>query len=159
MAARLKEAMVPAPAGTIADTLLAETLPVVVNRRLDGRFLGLAEPLEADAVLTAFPAVVVVRFRSQRREEDQLVATGLALALEAAQDWPVDMGCVVRGDFVDGHPVVRRDLFVIDDELRQQFIELRNEKARLAQEEIDPGLPGECPADCPFWQSCHGGGR
>ncbi len=138
-----------------ADALVALALPVTVGWRAEARYLGLAAPVEADGVLQPLLAVAVMRFRPPRAE-DRLVATGLALALEAVHEWPVDIGLVVSGGFVDGLPTVRRELFVIDDELRQQFIEQRDEKARLVQEEIDPGPAEACPEDCPFWRTCHG---
>lgn len=156
IAARVAEAAATQPQAS-ADALVALALPVTVGWRAEARYLGLATPLEADGVLQPVLAVAVMRFRPPRAE-DRLVATGLALALEAVHDWPVDVGLVVSGGFADGLPTVRRELFMIDDELRQQFIELRDEKARLVQEEIDPGLPQTCPEDCPFWRTCHGGG-
>jgi CRISPR-associated protein Csa1 len=181
LAARIGEAAAAQP-GATADSLVALAAPVTVGRRVDGRFLGLVGRLEADGVLGPALIVTVLRFGPARpadrlvtasgscgwprlpqfgpaRPADRLVTTGLALALEAAHDVPVELGCVTYGGFVDGHLCVERDLHVIDDELRQQFIEARDEKARLVQEEIDPGLPGACPADCPYGTVCHEGVR
>lgn len=156
-ATRVAEAAATHPqAGT--DALVALALPVTVGWRLEARYLGLATPLEVDGVLQPLLAVAVLRFRPPRAE-DRLVATGLALALEAAHEWPVDVGLVVSGGFANGLPTVRHELFVIDDELRQQFIEQRDEKARLVQEEIDPGVAEDCPEECPFWRTCHGAAR
>lgn len=157
LAARIGEAAAAQP-GATADTLAALAAPVTVGRRVDGRFLGLAGRLEADGVLG--PALIVTALRfGPARPADRLLTTGLALALEVAHDVPVDLGCVTYGGFVDGHLSVVRDLHVIDDELRQQFIEARDEKARLVQEEIDPGRPGACPDACPYRTMCHEGVR
>lgn len=157
IAARVAEVMAVHPQAN-ADALVALAIPVVVGWRAEARYLGLAAPVEADGVLQPLLAVTVLCFRPPRAE-DRLVATGLALALEAVHEWPVDVGLVVSGGFADGLPTVRRELFVIDDELRQQFIEQRDEKARLVQEEIDPGVAEACPEDCPFWRTCHGAAR
>lgn len=157
MAARINEAVAAQP-GATADTLVALAVPVTVGRRIDGRFLGLAGRLEADGVVGPAPVVTALRFGAAR-PTDRLVTTGLALALEATHDVPVEFGCVTYGGFVAGHLWVKRDLHVIDDELRQQFIEARDEKARLVQEEIDPGLPAVCPEECPYWAVCHGSVR
>lgn len=157
LAARIGEAAAAQPdAG--ADALVALVAPVTVGRRVDGRFLGLTDRLEADAVLGPAPLVTMVRF-GPARPSDRLLTTGLALALEATHDAPVDLGCLTYGRFADGLLSVTRDLHVIDDELRQQFIEARDEKARLVQEEIDPGLPDACPDTCPFRPICHEGLR
>jgi len=43
-------------------------------------------------------------------------------------------------------------IHIIDDELRQWFIEERDEKMRMIYEEIDPGL-GECYNYCPIFCS------
>jgi CRISPR-associated protein Csa1 len=157
LAARIAEAAAAQPGATV-DTLAALAVPVTVGRRADGRFLGLAGRLEADGVLGPALIVTVVRF-GPARAADRLLTTGLALVLEAAHEVPVDVGCVTYGGFVDGHLTVRRDLHLIDDELRQEFIEARDEKARLVQEEIDPGLPGVCPEECGYRPICHEGVR
>jgi hypothetical protein len=62
---------------------------------------------------------------------------------------------VVYARFVHGRVVVERDFHLIGDELRQMFVEERDEKARMASEELDPGLPGVCPRTCPYLRTCH----
>ncbi len=47
-----------------------------------------------------------------------------------------------------GRVTVERDLHVIGDELRQLFIEARDERTRLVEEGIDPGLCVECNDGC-----------
>ena len=55
----------------------------------------------------------------------------------------------------DGHVVVERDFHVLGDELRQWFIDERDEKGRMVELELDPGVADECPDGCPYWSVCH----
>lgn len=51
--------------------------------------------------------------------------------------------------------MIERDYHLIGDELRQRFVKERDEKMRLAAEELDPGLPAVCPRTCPYLATCH----
>ena len=62
---------------------------------------------------------------------------------------------MVHVRFVGGRVVVERDFHIIGDELRQMFIEERDEKMRVVAEEVDPGLPAACPSSCPHLATCH----
>jgi CRISPR-associated protein Csa1 len=77
------------------------------------------------------------------------------VVLESLFEKPVDVGCVVYARFMNGRVVIERDFHLIGDELRQMFIEERDEKARLVAEELDPGLPAACPPTCPCLRTCH----
>lgn len=137
-----------------ADALAMLAMPVGVEIKLDGRFLGLSEHLAADAI--AFPDLTVLDLKFGPRESfHRLTTTGYALVLESLFERPVDVGCVVYARFMNGRVVIERDFHLIGDELRQMFIEEREEKARLVAEEIDPGLPAVCPSTCPYLRRCH----
>ena len=139
-----------------ADALAMLALPVNVEIKLDGRFLGLSEHLAADAI--AFPDVAVLDLKFGPRESfHRLTTAGYALVLESLFEKPIDVGCIVYARFVNGRVVIDRDFHIIGDELRQMFVEERDEKARLVAEEIDPGLPEVCPRTCPYLRTCHGG--
>lgn len=136
-----------------ADALAMLALPVGVEVKLDGRFLGLSEHLAADAI--SFPDVAVLDLKFGPRETfHRLTTTGYALVLESLFDRPVDVGCVVYSRFMNGRIIVERDFHLIGDELRQMFVEERDEKARLVTEELDPGLPAVCPRSCPYLRTC-----
>lgn len=136
------------------DGLVAAALPVIVEHKFDGSALGLSAHLSCDALSHAEPLVLDVKF-DERRDFHRLYPTGYALAMEAAFEYPVNVGCVVYGRWQGERLLIERDLFLIDEALRQRFIEERDEKARLVFEEIDPGVAPSAPADCPFYHICH----
>ena len=135
------------------DALAAWALPVVVEQRLDGRFLGLSSHLSADAFAFGEPMIADVKF-GERRPFHRLTTTGYALVLESLTEMPIDIGCVVYPSFVDGQLRLERDFHRIDDELRQWFVEARDERMRLVEEGIDPGKPAACAPDCPYATFC-----
>ena len=135
------------------DALAAWALPVVVEQRLDGRFLGLSSHLSADAFAFGEPMIADAKF-GPRQPFHRLTTTGYALVLESLTEMPIDIGCVVYAAF-DGRQLhLERDFHRIDDELRQWFVEARDERMRLVEEGIDPGRPATCPADCPHAAIC-----
>lgn len=149
------EALLARQPGMSADALAAAALPFTAGRYLDGRYLGLATHIPVDAV--GFPEPVVFSLRyGERQPWHRLAPAGHALLLEGLHEAPVNLAGVVYLDVADGQIRVERDLFLIDDELRQNFIDIRDERARLVEGEIDPGLPDECPDSCPVLAYCHG---
>lgn len=140
------------------DSLVATALPVVVEQSLDGTYLGLSPHLSTDAFSWSEPMVVDLKFGASRPFH-RLYTTGYALVMESIYEQPVDLGCVVYASFHDGRVLIERDFHVIDDELRQWFIEARDERARIVEEEIDPGLPPESPQSCPYYYVCRQNGR
>lgn len=136
------------------DSLVALALPVVVEQKLDGSFLGLSSHLSSDAFLFSEPMILDVKF-GERRDFHRLATTGYALVMESIYEYPINVGCVVYPSFRGRQVLVERDFHLIDDELRQWFIEERDERMRMVEEELDPGLAGECYELCPYWQVCH----
>ena len=136
------------------DSLVNLALPVIVEQKLDGTFLGLSPHLSVDAFVWSEPMVLDVKF-GRKEPFHRLSATGYALVMESIYEYPVNLGCLAYVSFADGRVLVERDFHVIDDELRQWFIEARDERARLVEEEIDPGLPEKCRVSCPYYRECH----
>lgn len=136
------------------DGLASMAVPVTVEQRLDGRFLGLSAKLAVDAFHLAEPMVMDIKF-GEPRSFHRLTTAGYALVLESLYEHPVTLGCIVYPRYRDGRWSIERDFHLIGDELRQAFIESRDERARLVEEEIDPGLPEECPKNCSFLKTCH----
>lgn len=137
------------------DSLVAQALPVVVEQKLNGRFLGLSGMLSTDALTYSEPIVVDLKF-GPRRDFYRLATAGYALVLEALHDFPVDIGCIVYAQYKHGRWMVERDLHIIGDELRQRFIEERDEKMRLVYEELDPGRVNDCRVECAYAADCVG---
>jgi len=138
------------------DSLVALAIPVVVEQKLDGSFLGLSHNLSADAFTFSEPMVLDLKF-GEPRDFHRLGTTGYGLVMEALHEYPVNVGCVIYVEFRENRVVIRKDFHLIDDELRQWFIEERDERMRMIYEEVDPGLPPECYPDCPFTVTCRGG--
>ncbi len=136
------------------DALVALALPITVEQRLDGTFLGLSPHLSADAFNFAEPMIMDVKFGKPEKFH-RLGTTGYAMVMESLYEYPVDIGCIVYGVFRDGALIIERDFHIIDDELRQWFIDERDEKMRIVEEEIDPGLAAVCPHTCPCRKACY----
>ncbi len=137
-----------------ADSLVALALPIVVEHKLNGSFLGLSPYLSTDAFVFSEPMVVDLKF-GPRQPFDRLTTAGYALVMESVHECPIDLGCIVYVRFKGDRVLIERDFHAIDDELRQWLIEARDHKARLVEEEIDPGRPAECYDQCHYWRACH----
>lgn len=136
------------------DSLVSLALPVVVEQKLDGSFLGLSANLSTDAFTFCEPMILDLKF-GEPRKFHRLQTTGYALVMEAIYEFPVNLGCLVYAEFRGNRLIIKKDLHVIDDELRQWFIEARDEKARMIYEEIDPGVAEECHPGCYCYRICH----
>jgi len=139
---------------TGADALVNLVVPLVLEQKLDGTFLGLSESLSTDAFVFSEPMILELKF-GEPRDFHRLSTTGYALAMEALYEFPVNLGCIVYAEFRSDRLIIKRDIHIISDELRQWFIETRDEKARLVAEEIDPGT-GNCPESCQYHHVCFG---
>ncbi len=135
------------------DSLVSLAVPVVVEQKLDGSFLGLSSRLSADAFTFSEPMMLDLKF-GEKRDFHRLSTTGYAMVMEAIYEFPVNIGCVVYVEFKNNRMIVSRDIHIIDDELRQWFIEIRDEKTRMVYEEIDPGVAEKCYEDCPYYRIC-----
>jgi len=136
-----------------ADTLAALAIPVVVEHRLDGSYLGLSSHIRTDA--QSFGQVMIIDLKFGGREPfHRLSTTGYSMVMESLFGYPVDLGCTVYVTLDNNRLAIERDLHLIDDELRQWFVEERDEKMYLIYEELDPGLASRCSAACPFASTC-----
>ena len=135
------------------DSLVALAVPIVVEQKLDGSFLGLSQMLSADALVLPEPMIMDLKF-GEPRKFHRLSTTGYALVMESIYEYPVNLGCIVYLQFRGDRMVLSKDIHIIDDELRQWFIEERDEKMRMIYEEIDPGPSEDCYDTCPFRRDC-----
>lgn len=137
------------------DGLIQTVLPFAVEQRLDGSLLGLSRRLFCDALRSVETVVLDLKF-GERRDFHRLATTGYALVLESLHEYPVNVGCIVYARFSGLQLVLERDYHLIDEELRQWFVEARDERMRMLFDEVDPGLPEQCYRLCPYLRVCHG---
>ena len=135
-----------------SDALLSAALPVMVGYQLDGSLLGLRKHLTVDMLAVGEQVPILVKFgheaKSRVREFHKLAIAGYAMVVESMWECPVNIGCVAYVSLARGRVTVEHDLFIIGDELRQQFVEARDERTRFVEEEIDPGVCAECFGGC-----------
>jgi CRISPR-associated protein Csa1 len=135
------------------DSLAAQAVPFVLEQKLDGSFLGLSPNLTSDAFIFSEPMIVDLKF-GPREKFHRLTTTGYALVMEALYEYPINIGCIVYGEFKNGRLFVQKDFHIINDELRQWFIEERDEKMRMVYNETDPGKGDDCYETCPYYSCC-----
>lgn len=137
------------------DSLAAQVVPFVLEQRLDGSFLGLSSNLSSDAFISSEPMIVDLKF-GLPQDFHRLTTTGYALVMEAIYEYPINIGCIVYGQFKNERLYIQKDFHVINDELRQWFVEERDDKMRLVYNEIDPGISDSCYEKCPYYSYCMG---
>jgi len=133
------------------DSLVAMAIPPVTERIVDGGLIGLSSQLRVD--LYSEGNVVTDIKTGEPRPFHRLSPTGYALALEADQEIPIDFG-VIAYVRVGKWPTFRYDVFPISDELRLEFLTLRDEAIAIVENAEDPGKPANCPDSCPFKEVC-----
>jgi CRISPR-associated protein Csa1 len=149
VAARLDQALAHTdPQGT--DALVRMVLPLTLEIEVDGSRVGLSPHLRVDAL--AAPYLILDLKTGQPQKAHRLTTTGYALALESLYGHPVNLGCIVYLWFRTGRTVPRiiRDLHLIDEPLRLEFLELRDRKLRVVAEGIDPRGRPPCTETCPY---------
>jgi CRISPR-associated protein Csa1 len=115
---------------------------------LDGSFLSLSRHLSTDLLNLGEPCILNIIFNDHKRDFHPLTLAGYALVLEAVYEFPVDVGVTVYASLEDNHLHIEREFAVIGDELRMEFIEVRDEKQRMVADELDPGPCEGCEEWC-----------
>lgn len=139
------------------DGLVNHVIPMTAEFPVDGSLIGLNRAIRIDAILT--PCIVVELKTREFRPDYEVGLAGYALALESQYEIPIDYAVIVEVRFDKG----LKDLKIyeryiqISDELRERFIEKRDQAMRMVVEEIDPGIPDRCSNDCPFLGVCSSG--
>lgn len=136
------------------DAFVFLVMPVVVEQRLDGIFLGLSQNLAVDGYIFSQGMVVDLKFDPVPKDFHKLTTTGYAMVMESLYEFPVDLGSIVYVRFKGGQVRIKREFHHISDELRQWFIEERDRKMRIVEDEIDPGKPEVCYEICPYQDIC-----
>ena len=134
--------------------VLATALPFLVEHKLSGTLLGLSGTLSVDCYDYLRHIVFDVKVGGPRRDFYRLYPTGDALVFESLYEVPVDVGCSVLVNFRNGRVVVERDIFFINDDLRNWWLEERDRKLELVAQRRDPGKAKQCPPSCMFLEVC-----
>lgn len=134
--------------------LLAVALPFLVEHKLNGSLLGLSGTLSVDCYDYLHHIIFDVKVGGGARDFYRLYPTGYALVFESLYEVPVDVGCSISVGFRNGRVAVSRDIFFINDDLRNWWIEERDRKLELIAQRRDPGKAKECPQSCMFLEVC-----
>lgn len=139
---------------TDVDSLVSESVPPITEMKVDGSLVGLSRELSID-LYSPINAVIDVK-TGDIRGFHRLAPTGYALAIEADKGIPVDIGIVAYLS-IEEHAVPKflLDVFPINDELRREFLEIRDEAQLLVSKGVDPGMPAYCPEYCPYFTHCN----
>ena len=138
-----------------SDSIINVAIPPVIERRVDGSLVGLSRELSVD-IYTPYNAVADLK-TGEVRSFHPYTVTGYALALEAEDNIPVNYGIITYVRVVKSVPRFKIKCFVIGNELRREFLELREEAYTILEVGRDPGRPSRCPRYCPYYPVCVGG--
>jgi CRISPR-associated protein Csa1 len=144
---RLREALGQFPR-IKTDALVAQVLPVTLGAMLDGAFLGLSRRLSTDLLNLGEPCILNIIFNDEKRDFHPLTLAGYALVLEAVYEFRVDVGVTVYATIEDDRLHIEREFTTLGDELRMEFVEIRDEKQRMVADELDPGPCEGCEVWC-----------
>ena len=138
------------------DSIIGVAVPPIVERKVDGSLIGLSKELSVD-IYTPFNAIADLK-TGKIRDFHPYAATGYALALEAEESIPVNFGFIIYVHIGPSKlvPSFRLKYFVISDELRREFLEIRDEAYEIVSACRDPGKPLKCPHYCPYYSVCVG---
>jgi CRISPR-associated protein Csa1 len=141
------------------DSLVNQAVPPIVERKVDGSLIGLSKELSADVYT---PAYAVADLKTgEIRDFHPYAPTGYALAMEADEETAVNFGMIIYVKLSPYRPVptIQTKTFLIGDELRREFLEIRDEAFEIVSNARDPGKPAACPDFCPYYQVCVSGYR
>ena len=136
------------------DSLVHQAIPDVVEMRIDGSPIGLSRELKVDIYLGRIVADIKT---GDIRDFHKYTLAGYALAIEADKSIPVDYGLIIYLSVEDDYVKVDKRVFYIGDELRSEFLEMRDEATKVILSGRDPGKPLNCPEYCIYYNICHGG--
>jgi len=141
------------------DSLVNQAVPPIVERKVDGSLIGLSKELSADVYT---PAYAVADLKTgEVRDFHSYAPTGYALAIEADEETAVNFGMIIYVKLSPHRPVptIQTKTFLIGDELRREFLEIRDEAFEIVGNARDPGKPATCPDFCPYYQVCTNSSR
>ncbi|RLF14411.1 MAG: type I-A CRISPR-associated protein Cas4/Csa1 [Thermoprotei archaeon] len=139
------------------DGAVALVAPALAEYPIDGSLIGLTGSIRVDELLP--PSIIVeVKTRGLKPVYDIGLAA-YALAFESQYEIPVNYALLVSLKFNRDYSdlLVYEKPVLISDQLRQSFIDRRDQLAKMVEEGVDPGMPERCDPDCPYLHVCRGG--
>jgi CRISPR-associated protein Csa1 len=137
------------------DPIASLVAPVITEYPIDGTKIGLTQAIRADGFL---PQGIIIEIKThQPLEANKYALAGYALAYEAQHLTPINYGVFihVQYNWENSDFTTYAKLTPITDELRQGFIELRDQAQKIVAEKIDPKLPPKCNPRCPYLKHCN----
>ncbi|MEM3786309.1 MAG: type I-A CRISPR-associated protein Cas4/Csa1 [Nitrososphaeria archaeon] len=134
------------------DSIVNIAVPPVAERKVDGTLVGLSSELSVD-IYTPYNAIVDIK-TGEVRKFHPLTAAGYALAVECDENIPIDFGFILYLKFERKIPSFQIRYFVVGDEIRREFLEIRDEAFEIVESGRDPGMPSKCPEFCPYYTVC-----
>lgn len=135
------------------ESVISRIISMDVERAVNGQLLGLSSELKID--MFADKRIVIEIKTGDVRDFHKYAVTGYALAVEADLEIPIDYGII---SYIhvneDGYVTVKNKIHFIGDELRREFIEVRDEIFNVIHRGIDPGKASECPEYCIYYEVC-----
>ncbi|RLE57908.1 MAG: type I-A CRISPR-associated protein Cas4/Csa1 [Thermoprotei archaeon] len=134
------------------DALATQVLPQVVEYVVDGSRVGLSRTLRVDALTHN----IILEYKIGRPEQNhKLALAAYALAIESSLEIPIDYG-IITYITINNHVRITVEPTYISNELRREFLELRDEAIEIVLHQRDPGTPPNCPEHCPYKYICRG---
>jgi CRISPR-associated protein Csa1 len=131
------------------ETILAKIIPVFSEFEVDGTQLGFSDICRID-YFTPFGLIVEVK-TTLPHEMHGLAAAAYAMAVEANFEIPVDYALLQYVWLMrNGRLRVAQRLVPLTDALRMRAVEVRDHKARIIAEGVDPAPEEVCGSECPF---------
>ena len=131
------------------ETVLAKIMPVFSEFEVDGTPLGFSDICRID-YFTPFGLIVEVK-TTFPHEMHGLAAAAYAMAVEANFEIPVDYALLQYVWFMRKSRLrIAQRLVPLTDALRMRAVEVRDQKARIIAEGVDPAPEEVCGSECPF---------
>jgi len=136
--------------------LIHSSVPFLIEHKMSGELLGLSGLLSLDCYDFLRCIMFDLKVSDSSKDWDRLAPVGYALVFESLHETPVDVGCVIYLNLVEGRIMVKKDLFFLSDELRRWWIEERDSKLEIVSEKKDPQRPAKCDPECVYYSACRG---
>jgi len=126
-------------------------LPIAITEfTVDGSLIGLSRNLRVDALFEG-SVIIELKYGSFRRDYIDALA-GYAIAMESFIEMPIDFGILMLVNS-DGTAIKIEPVYIGND-VRREFIELRDEAIDILLSDIEPPKASSCPSTCPYKRYC-----